>query len=237
MRTVISEGREGVKIGGLRINSLRFVDDTTLLCNSKDDLSNVLQRTKLASADKGLLLNAKKTKIMVVDKNRTDFSSIKLDGANLEEVKEFIYLGSLINTHGSSNQKIRRRLAMARNAVQRMTTIWKSKNIGTHLKLKLLQATAFAVASYGCESWAMTKGDEKRVDAFEMWAYRRLLRVSWRDRRTNGWVRNKIGVTRTLRQNIGLRKMQYFGHVVRQDGLEKAVPREEGQEGDPKHHG
>ena len=118
---------------------------------------------------KNLLLNTQKTKIMVVDKDRESKDDFVLDGEKIEEVESFVYLGSLINTKGSSTQEIRSRLAMGRGAVQNRVSIWKSRGMSLGLKVRFLRATAFPIAIYGCESWAMTSGDKKRVDAFEMW--------------------------------------------------------------------
>ena len=115
---------------------------------------------------------------MVVDEGRERKENFFLDGEKIEEVVSFVY--PLINTKGSSAQEIRRRLAMGRGALQNMVSIWKSRGMSLGLKVRFLSATAFPIAIYGCESWAMTSGDKKRVDAFELWCYRRLLRVSWR---------------------------------------------------------
>ena len=141
----------------------------------------------------------------------------------IEKVKKFSYLGSEINQEGKCTLEIRRRLGIARSIIQKMETIWKSKGITTSLKVRLLRATSFAIASYGSESWATTKNDEKRIDAFEMWAYRRVLRVSWRERKTNQEILEMIGSNMMLRKSIAIRKMRMFGHVIRQDGLEKSI--------------
>ena len=170
MRCVLEEHHDGTTIGGRRETNLRFADDTTLLCTSKEELLGLLKKVKEASMSKNLLLNTQKTKIMVVDKDRERKEDFVLDGEKIEEVESFVYLGSLINTKGSSAQEIRRRLAMGRGAVQNMVSIWKSRGMSLGLKVGFI---------YGCESWAMTSGDKKRVDAFKMWCYRRLLRVSW----------------------------------------------------------
>ena len=98
----------------------------------------------------------------------------------------------MINVASDSTTEIKRRLAMARSTTQNMVKIWKIRGLSTGLKLRFLRATVFAIASYGCESWALTKTDRKRIDAFEMWSYRRLLRVSWKDKRTNKWVLERI---------------------------------------------
>ena len=105
-----------------------------------------------------------------------------------------------------------------------MVSIWKSRCMSLGLKLRFLRATAFPIAIYGCESWTtMASGDKKRVDAFELWCYRRLLRVSWKERKTNKWVLKKIGSVLMLRKSMGERKMRLFGHIVRNNGMEKRL--------------
>ena len=151
---------------------------------------------------------------MVLDPSRTDDDFV-LDGQQIEEVQQFEYLGSLIDNKSDSTTEIKRRLAIARNTMQNMVNIWKSRGVSTELKLRLLRATVFSVATYGCESWAPTKNDSKRIDSFEMWCYRRLLRISWQDKRTNEWVLEKIGSGLILRDLIRERKLKYFGHILR----------------------
>ena len=152
----------------------------------------LLKKVKEASMSQNLLLNTQKTNIMVVDKGREWKEDFVLDGEKIEEVESCVYLGSLINTKGSIAQEIRRRLAMGRGAVQNTVSIGKSRGMSLGLKVRFLMATAFPIAIYGCESWAMTSGDKKRVNAFEMWCYRRLLRVSWTERKTNKWVWRRL---------------------------------------------
>ena len=98
-----------------------------------------------------------------------------------------------------------------------------SRAVSTKLKLRLLNATAFAVASYGCESWTFTETDRNNIDSFEMWCYRRSLRVSWIDKRKNQWVVDKIGTSRALRKNMILKKMRSFGHFIRKGGMERCI--------------
>ena len=183
-----------MKIGGVRYSNLRFADDTTLMCNSKSELLELLKQRKDISTRRGLLLNTKKTKIMVVDCNRVDIEKLMLGEEEIEEVDNFVYLGSVIDTSCKSSKDIRKRLAMAKSLVQSMLNIWESRGVSTKLKLQLLHATAFAVASYGCESWTFTETDGNKIDSFEMWCYRRLLRVSWTGKRTNQWMLYKIGL-------------------------------------------
>ena len=104
-----------------------------------------------------------------------------------------------------------------------MTSIWKSRGVSTKLKTRLLRATYFAIASYGCESWAMTKADQGKVDAFEMWAYRTVLRVSWTAMKTNKWELDKIGNSLVLRSQMMERKLKFFGNVMRHESFEKGI--------------
>ena len=89
--------------------------------------------------------------------------------------------------------------------------------------LRLLYATAFAVASYGCESWTFTETHGKKVDSFEMWGYRRLLRVSWTEKRTRQWVLDEIGTSPVLRKSMILKKMHFFSHTIREGGMERCI--------------
>ena len=91
------------------------------------------------------------------------------------------------------------------------------------LKLRFLRATAFPIAIYGCGSWTMTSGDKKRVDAFELWCYRRLLGVSWKEKKTNKWMLEKIGSVLTLRKSMSERKMRFFGHIVRKNDMKNRL--------------
>ena len=138
MREALEHYKGGVNIGGHHITNLRYADDTTLVCNSKDELLELLGRVKRASEKRGLLLNTKKTKIMVIDDSlKTTDRTFLLDGEKFDELENFEFLGSYINTKGDCSQEIRRRLAIARNAVQSLAKIWKNK-IPPSLKLRLL---------------------------------------------------------------------------------------------------
>ncbi len=154
---------------------MRYADDATLVCGSRGELLKLLKDVKDAGERRGLLLTTKKIKVMVIDPNQDDNGdTFEIDGQNLEKVMCFEYLGSMINTRRDCSEEIRRRLAMGRKVVIDMSKIWRGKILAA-LKVRLLRATAFAVATYGAESWTMKKNKRKRVDAFEIWCYRRLL--------------------------------------------------------------
>ena len=119
---------------------------------------------------------------------------------------------------------------MDRGAVQNMVSIWKSRGMSLGLKMRFLRATAFPIAIYGCESWAMTSGDKKRVDAFEMWCYRRLLRVSWTERKTNKWVLEKIGSVLMLRKSMSEEDEVLWQHRLEERYGEKTDARKDGRQ-------
>ena len=168
----------------------------TYTCSSTNELMDLLCCVKEAS-EKGPLLNTKKTKIMVTDKQSSG-EDFLLDGQVIEEVSEFGYLGSLINTKSDSTTEIKCRLAIARTTTQKMLNIQKSRGLSIDLSFRFLRATVLSIATYGCESWAPTKNDNKRIETFKLWCCRRLLRVSWKDKRTNNWVLEKIGSPSSL---------------------------------------
>ena len=114
---------------------------------------------------------------MVVDKNRTDHNAFMIGRQCIQEVEDFMYLGSTITNKGTCAPEIRRRLATAREAVRKMGDIWRTRGISVALKVRLLCAMIFPIATYGCESWTILKADRKRVEAFKMWCYGRILRM------------------------------------------------------------
>ena len=119
--------------------------------------------------------------------------------------------------------EVNRRLCMARSTIENMTTILKSQTICKSLKLRIARATAFAVATHGCESWAYSKKVTKKIEAFEMWTYRRLLRVSWRQHKTNACILEQLRTKPMLVKQMRKRKMKHFGHIIRHNSLEKTI--------------
>ena len=183
----------------------------------------LLSRVEQLSKDKGLLLNTKKTKIMVIDKNRVDHTPFTLDGRPIEEVHSINYLGSTVYREGKCFEEIKRRVILGRATAQNLDPILRSRDINKRLKIRLVRSTAFAVASYGSESWTFSNKVNKKIDAFEMWCYRRILGVSWRERRTNNWVLRQLNTKLQLRQQMVKRKMRLFGHLSRHPSLQKTI--------------
>ena len=158
----------------------RYTDDTTLMAESKE-LKNLLMRVKEESERASLKLHIKKTKIMALCPN----TSWQIEGENLEVMTDFLFLGSKITADGDCSHEIRRRLFLGRKAMTNLDSVLKSRDIILPTKVHTVKTMVFPVVTYGCESWTVKKAERQRIDAFELWCCRRLLRVPWTARRSN----------------------------------------------------
>ena len=151
-------------------------------------------------------------------------TSWQIDGETMETVSDFIFLGSKITTDGGCSHEIKRRLLLGRKAMTNLDSMLKSRDITLPTKVCLVKAMVFPVVMYGCESWTIKKAEHWRIDAFELWCCRRLLRIPWTARRSNQSILKKISPEYSL---VGLMlklKLQYFGHLMqRTDSLEKSL--------------
>ena len=176
----LEEAQAGINIARRNINNLRYVDDTTLTAES-EEVKSLLMKVKEESEKVGLNLNIQKTKIMA----SSPITSWEIDGETMETVSDFIVLGSKITADGDCSHEIKRRLLLERKVMTNLDSILKSRDITLPTKVHLVKAMVFPVVMYGCESWTVKKGEHRRIDAFELWCWRRLLRVPWTARRSN----------------------------------------------------
>ena len=179
--TRTDEARLGIKISGRNTNNLRYADDTTLTAESEEELKSLLMKVKEEREKVGLKLNIQKTKIMA----SSSIISWQIDGETMETVKGFIFMGSKLTADGDCSHEIKRHLLLGRKAMTNLDNILKSRDITLPTKVHLVKAIVFLVVMYGCESWAIKKAECQRFDAFELWCWRRLLRVPWTARRSN----------------------------------------------------
>ena len=174
----LNEAQAEIKIARRKINNLRYADDTTLMAESKEELKSLLMKVKEESEKVGLKLNIQKTKIMA---SRL-VTSWQLDG---ETVADFIFLGSKITADGDCSHEIKRHLLLGKKVVITLNSILKSRDITLPTKVHLVKATFFPVVMYQRESCTINKAEHRRIDAFELWCWRRLLRVPWTARKSN----------------------------------------------------
>ena len=180
----LDEAQAGIKIARRSINNLKYADDTTLMAES-EELKSFLMKVKKESEKVGLKLNIQKTKIMASG----PITSWQIDG---ETVAHFILGGSKITADGDCSHEIKRRLLLGRKVVTNLDSILKSRDITLPTKFHLVKAMVFPVVRYGCESWTIKKAECRRIDSFELWCWRRLLRAPWTARRSNQSILKEI---------------------------------------------
>ena len=151
-------------------------------------------------------------------------ASWEIDGETVETVSDFIFLGSKITADGDCSHEIKRHLLLGRKVMTNLDSILKSRDITLPTKVCLVKAMVFPVVMYGCESWTVKKAERRRIDAFELWCWRRLLRVPWTARRSNQSILKEISPGCSLEGMMLKLKLQYFGHLMwRVDSLEKTL--------------
>src|SRR5574341_1079016 len=216
----LEETQAGIKIAGRNINNLRYADDTTLMAESEEELKSLLMKVKVESEKVGLKLNIQKTKIMAY----SSITSWEIDGETVETVSDFILGGSKITTDGDCSHEIKRCLLLGRKVMTNLDSIFKGRDITLPTKVRLVKAMVFPVVMYGCESWTVKKAERRRIDAFELWCWRRLLRVPWTARRSKQSILKEISPGISLEGTMLKLKLQYFGHLMRRvDSLEKTL--------------
>ena len=204
----LEETQAGIKIAGRNINNLRYADDTTLVAENEEELKNLLMKVQVENEKVGLKLNIQKMKIMASG----PITSWEIGG---ETVSDFIFLGSKITADGDCSHEIKRHVLLGRKVINNLDSIFKSRDITLPTKVCLVKAKVFPVVMYGCESWTVKKAEPRRIDAFELWCWRRLLRVPWAARRYNQSILKEISPGISLEGMMLKLKLQYFGHLVR----------------------
>ena len=172
-------------------DGLRYADDTTLMAESEEELKSLLMKVKEKSKKVGLKLNIQKTKIMA----HGPITSWEIDG---ETVPDFILGGSKITADGDCGHEIKSFLLLGRKVMSNLDSIFKSRDITLPTKVCLIKAMVFPVVMYGCESWTVKKAERRRMDAFELWCWRRHFRFPWTGRRSNQSILKEISSGLTL---------------------------------------
>ena len=191
------------------------------MTESEEALKSLLMKVKEdVSLNVGLKLNIQKTKIMASG----PITSWQIDGETVETVAHFIILGSKITADDDCSHEIKRRLLLGREVMTNLDSILKSRDITLSTKVHLVKAMVFLVVMYGCESWTIKKAEHQRIDAFELWCWRRLLRVPCTARRSNQSILKEISPEYSLEGLMLKLNLQYFGCLMqRTDSLEKIL--------------
>ena len=218
------EDKPGISIGGRIFNNLRYADDTVLIAENEFDLQILLNIVETESRKRGLELNCKKTETMVISRKK-DIPPCKIttNGAMLRQVNSFKYLGTSITENGKSDFEIKSRIGQAKSAFQKMRSVLCSKDLSIDTRKRVLQCYIEPILMYGCEAWTMNKTMTRKLEATEMWFLRRMMRISWTERKPNESVLIEANAKRTLVNKIRKRQATFLGHFMRAEALENLV--------------
>jgi Reverse transcriptase (RNA-dependent DNA polymerase) len=213
----LEEETAGVVINGQTVNNLRYADDTVMLTTNLGDMQHLLDKLNNKCNEYGLKINFKKTKLMIITKSQQDRDQLDLIVANtlVENVQIYKYLGTWVEQSGEQTREIRTRIEIARAIFVKMKKFFTSRDIDIKLKMRMLRCYVFSTLLYGVESWTLKKKHMTNLQAFEMWCYRRMWRISWVDRITNTEVLDKMQKDCEIITTIKKKKLQYIGHIMR----------------------
>jgi len=222
MIEAFEDSNEGIKVGGEVIRDVRFADDQGMLASSEGELQTLMKRLEETAKEYDMKVNVKKTKVMVVSKEEGKIANIVIDGQKIEQVEKFKYLGAVISQDNRCIKEIKARIGMAKDAFNKRKELL-NKRFSKKLKKKMVKTLIWPVALYGCETWTMNKEALGRLEAFEMWVWRRCEKVSWKDKKKNEEVLDLVEEERSLVNSITKRKKNWIGHVLRGNTLLKVV--------------
>ena len=180
------------------------------MAETEEELKSLLMKVQEESEKVGLKLSVQKTEFMA----SSSITSWQIDGETVKTMADFIFLGSKITADGDCSHEIKRHLLLGRKVMTNLDSTLKSRDITLPTKVCLVKAIVFPVVMYGCESWTIKKAEHQRIDAFELWCWRRLLRVPWTARRSNQSILKEISPGYSLVGLILKLKLQYFGHLM-----------------------
>lgn len=207
----------GIKVNGEVINNIRFADDTVLIADSDTGLQSLVERLEGSCKKYGMKINSSKTKVMVFGKNQNVPIPIKIEGNTLEQVYKFKYLGSWIVNTLNNDVEIKTRIEQARNAFLKMKNVFQNPRLDLELRTRLVKCYVWSILLYGAETWTLKVQEMNRLESFETWIYRRMLKIPWTAHITNTEVYNRIGRERELLNIIKIRKTSYLGHILRNE--------------------
>jgi hypothetical protein len=222
MKEAMEGSEDGVKVGGQLITDIRFADDQGMVDNTEEGLQRTMDRLSKTAKKYDMKINVKKTKTMVVSKTGGVTSNIQVDGRKIEQVEKFKYLGAILSEDGRCLEDVKARFGMAKDAFNKRKELL-TKRFSQSVKKRIVKTLIWSVAMYACETWTLRKEEVDRLNALEMWIWRKMERVSWSEKKTNEQVLREVGEERSLWEKVVQRKKNWIGHIVRGEGLMKQV--------------
>ena len=225
IQEALEDHHTSISIGGRPICNLRFADDIDLMGGSNKELQNLTERLATSAGNYGMEISTEKSKVMVNSRQKLK-ANITMNGQRLEEVTSFKYLGATLTQDGSSSAEIRIRIATATTALVKLQRMWKS-SMSFQAKHKLYRSLVLSIFLYGCETWTLMADTERRIQAFETKCLRKLLRISYKEHKTNEYVYDTVnglvGPQEPLLATVKRRKLMWYGHIARHTSLCKTV--------------
>lgn len=207
----------GIKVNGKPINNIRYADDTAILANNLEDLQNMLDRIVEVGVQFGLRINIAKTKMMIISRQEFGNINLTINGEAIERVSRFKYLGATLNEKWDCDEEVKTRIGIAKATYSRMRNILLQRTLPVDLRLRVIKCYVWPTLLYGVETWSLKVRTLNRIESFEMWILRRMLRISWTDHMSNNDVLLRAGVERELLDIVKQRKTSYLGHILRGD--------------------
>lgn len=212
----------GVRVGGELVKDVRFADDQAMVASTEEGLQCLMKGLVTAAKTYNMKVNVRKTKTMVVSRKTGGTVNVKIDDQEVEQVSQFKYLGAMITEDGRSEKEVKVRIAMAKNTFSKRRELL-TRNMSREVKKKIVKTVVWSVALFGCETWTLRKEEIRRLNALEMWMWRRMEKISWTERKTNEEVLHIIKEKKCLVDMIVKRKKNWIGHIVRGESLLKIV--------------
>ena len=218
----MGDREEGVKVGGKLLKDIRFADDQAVVASTEKGLQYLMDDIVKTAKKYDMKLNVKKTKVMRISKRNIGTVDITVEGQKMEQVKSFKYLGSIITDDGRCEAEIKARIATAKEAFSKRKVLL-TKKLSKRVKKRIIKTIIWSIALYSSESWTLRVDEEKRLQAFEMWLWRRMERISYKDKKTNEEVLEMVGGKLSILQLVVKRKKNWLGHILRADGILKEM--------------
>ena len=212
------------KVNGHTISDIRYADDTVLISDDEQNLQEMIVSLKNESEVRGLNINKQKTKLMVFSKSRNvPKCNIYLDNEKIKQVQEFEYLGSIITSDVKCDKDIKRRIAIAKKKFIEKKSIFTNSKVSIETRKRFLKCYIWSVLLYGSESWTISAEMKRKLEAMEMWCFRRMLKISWTEFVSNEKVLGQVKEEQQILVSITQRQLKFFGHIVRENNLERLV--------------
>jgi len=210
--------QEGVKVGGVLIPAIRFTYNQAMVSHTVRGLQVIMDARQDTSVKYNMRTNMKKTKIMRMSTVEERTMKITVNGQNLERVKQFCYLGSLVIEDCRRSHEVRRRIALGKEAFNKKSDLMRG-SLSLHLKKRMMKAFVWSVALYGSETWTLQKEDIRLLEAFEIWIWRRVMKVPWTEHKTNEDILQMVETEREILDTVRSRQKRWLGHILRHDSL------------------